>query len=1349
MELLSILFGLICLFFFISFIACPFILISLTTRVHDLEAELKRMQVRERRRGSIDHNADPEPSEGETPNDEAAESEFPDWQNSGKRFSEALKKAIERPSTPANEAETIQGTSQTPPVSQSPEIEIVSKPVATPYDIAAATPERYTPEEHSLESEPASSDEPAAGETYSIREFNPDTSPKEINSKEELEVISFSPPVIPADPAKPKQSRPSKDRDEPSTLEELLAGKWLSWVGSLAVIIGAGFGFKYAVENNWIGPRERVLIGILAGISCFTAGAYAIRRNYLFLAQSLTGAGLGVLYLSFYAAFGWYGVLSYEAAFVGMICTTVLGLTFAGYFNVQPTAVLGMLGGFLTPAMLWPDHDPFWTLFPYLLMLDLGILIVAGVRRWAGLEILAFCGTLVIWVSWHHQFYQEQQLAATAAFMTAFQVLFALLSVWHNVIRKRTALAGDFFLILATPVAYFAALYTLTYERLPQWQGEFSLGVMLFYMVLAGLAAVWHPAGRSVIAALAGVASTFLILAAPLELTGHWVTICWIAQAVLLVELGLYFRERSLTWTGLALLAKVQGILLIYFVGTLADPIHFQTAFVRIQLHLIGRPETPIDAADTWWAFINGRSLSYLADVIGFAILAWELGRRRKDSALIETLLPPYRACQIWLNVTVPLAALVMLLLETYAWGKVQSWDEATILSACTIWTSLFACGVILWSRLFLSRGLEVAGWLLMGLLAAFVGFNTLDALLVASWEGQIPEHRLHALWLINPRGISFLTVILTGGIAALIYAAFPPRETQLTTPGEHITSRQLTQLLGTSAFALGLGLCLLETRVWAAHHGWIVSTALSAYAIGTTVFLLGAAVWDAVYRVKWIDQIVRGTFYLLSVWLILNSFVTLETVRHRALELDPQLHAWWLLNPRGIGYLIAALGCTFAAILHWRLEFHAPDPKRDSGWTLSEILGVGAYLMAASAILVETSVWGAQHAWLASTTLSACSVATTLLLLGVTLWRVIFRTSWVDALVVQMFVLLNGLLIVNIFTTMESVRLEQLRIGSFAENWLFNPHGIGFLIAACGCALAARLYWRQKLERTLDWDNTWTLSHTLGIGAYLIGLAMVMFETWLWGDAQSWRLGALVGSHAMWISAYVIGLVVWSVIFRTASFDQLVGMLFLSLFLLLLFIDVSTVDSLQSVRSPIVSGFRERIEPWCWNPRFLASLAAIVAATLSGRLYRGQNRQFTIDSGESPGSSASMIEFSRLFGIAVFLAGVTMFSLEVYTQGTSRNWQTATSLAVTLVWTAYGTMALIAGIYARSGWLRVFSLALFVLTVIKVFLFDVWHLETVIRVFAFMSLGVALLLVSFLYRRFRDRIRSWMTPAA
>ncbi|MDB5387430.1 MAG: putative rane protein, partial [Planctomycetaceae bacterium] len=1161
-----------------------------------------------------------------------------------------------------------------------------------------------------------------------------------------------------------------------------------------------------------------------------------------------------------------------------------------GYFNVQPTAVLGMLGGFLTPAMLWPDQDPLWTLFPYLLMLDLGVLIVAGVRRWAGLEILAFCGTLVIWLSWHRAFYHEEQMTATAGFMTAFLVLFALLSVWHNVIRKRTALAGDFFLILITPIAYFAALYTLTYERLPQWQGEFSLGLMLFYALLAALAAVWHPAGLSVIAALAGLASTFLILAAPLELTGHWVTICWIAQAVLLVELGLYFRERSLTWTGLGLLAKVQGILLIYFLGTLADPVNFQTAFVRIQLHLIGRPETPIDSGDSWWALINGRSLSYLADVIGFAVLAWELGRRRKDPALIESLLPPHRACQLWLNVTIPLVALAMIVLETYAWGAVWHWDSATIVSAWTIWTALFATSLILWSRAFLSAGIEVVGWLLFLLLVLFVGFDTFDALLVATLGEQIPQYRLDALWLINARGISFLTVIIAGGLVSLIYQIFPPRQTQPNETTGRVTSRQLTQLFATCAFALAVGLFLLETRVWGANRGWLASTTISACASGTAFFLIAATLWRIVFRLEWVDRSVQGTFVVVNTLLIANTLITLATTRPGLPETGGEEVVWWLLNPRGIGYLISLAGCAITALLYWRQELRS-DVKRGSAWTLSQIIGVDAYLIGIVVFLLETWVWSANHSWHTSTMLSAWAIGITFFLIGATFWRLTFRVAWIDRIVQATFVLLNTLLIVNtlvsaesvrpglletvetggawwllnfrgisylisligcamtallywrqelrsdakrgcvwtlsqtigvdayligiavllletwiwganhswlastmlsawatgitlflvgatlwrcafrvawvdgivqatfgavsilllfnIFATLDSIRPDRSEAALKTAAWMFNPHGLGFLVSAIGCAITARLYWRTQHDDHLKSADDWTFSHTLGVGGYLIGMIMFMLETWVWGAPHGWLQGTLISSNAVWISLFAIGLVAWSAYFRTAEFDKLVAAVFLALLAILFFIFAGTLASFSGHYSVNQREFRSGVEMWIWNPRCISFLAAIAAATISGWLYRRLDRKLVIhDDGQTPDFSTT-IDVSNLFGIAVFLAGVIMFSLEVYVQGTSREWQTATSLAVTLVWTLYATLALIAGIYARSGWLRILSLSLFVLTVVKVFLFDVWHLETVIRVFAFISLGVALLLVSFLYRRFRDRIRSWIAPVS
>lgn len=78
---------------------------------------------------------------------------------------------------------------------------------------------------------------------------------------------------------------------------------------------------------------------------------------------------------------------------------------------------------------------------------------------------------------------------------------------------------------------------------------------------------------------------------------------------------------------------------------------------------------------------------------------------------------------------------------------------------------------------------------------------------------------------------------------------------------------------------------------------------------------------------------------------------------------------------------------------------------------------------------------------------------------------------------------------------------------------------------------------------------------------------------------------------------------------------------------------------------------------------------------------------------------------------------------------------------AYSIVWLVFGAALLLAGIARRSAVLRYASLAVLVLVVGKVFLVDMSGLTGLLRVFSFLGLGVALLALGFLYRRyvFRD----------
>ena len=122
--------------------------------------------------------------------------------------------------------------------------------------------------------------------------------------------------------------------------------------------------------------------------------------------------------------------------------------------------------------------------------------------------------------------------------MTIYFVLFALLGVWHNVIRRISAEPGDFFLILATPVIYFIGLYGVTEDLYSDWHGILAVALAGSYLALALFALSRNPAGKPIIISLGGVAASFLTLAIPLQLTGHWIAIAWAAESVLTMSMA-------------------------------------------------------------------------------------------------------------------------------------------------------------------------------------------------------------------------------------------------------------------------------------------------------------------------------------------------------------------------------------------------------------------------------------------------------------------------------------------------------------------------------------------------------------------------------------------------------------------------------------------------------------------------------------------------------------------------------------------------------------------------------------------------------------------------------------------
>src|SRR5918994_1742714 len=134
-------------------------------------------------------------------------------------------------------------------------------------------------------------------------------------------------------------------------------GTWLARLGAIALLLGAAFGFKYAVDEGIIGPSARVLLGIALGTGMLVAGEATFRKDWSRLSQAVSGGGIAVLYLSVWAAFGRYELIGAPEAFTALALVAFAGGFLALRYDAMALAVLSTVGGFANPLFVGGGLD--------------------------------------------------------------------------------------------------------------------------------------------------------------------------------------------------------------------------------------------------------------------------------------------------------------------------------------------------------------------------------------------------------------------------------------------------------------------------------------------------------------------------------------------------------------------------------------------------------------------------------------------------------------------------------------------------------------------------------------------------------------------------------------------------------------------------------------------------------------------------------------------------------------------------------------------------------------------------------------------------------------------------------
>ena len=385
-----------------------------------------------------------------------------------------------------------------------------------------------------------------------------------------------SAPQAPAEPPRPAtpialpSTRPTTTPAAPRgpwrpaglSLESFVGGRVLLVAGIVVVLCGLAFFLKYAFDRDWIRPPMRIGLGVLIGLAALAAGDRLRGRGLRAFGHAIMGGGLGALYLSNYFAAVRYGFVERPMAFALAAAITALGAGLAVWRDARLLAHLGLLGGFMAPALLGRNVDALEPLAAWLVVLDLGVLVVLWRRAWPGLDLLALGASVAYFVDWRVRFLAAGREDAAALVLVALVVALQLVAVVPAIMARRRVLSSSLVTALCAGFLGYLAERELLHPAQRELLGAGVVALGLSWLLAARLLARRVPSDDAARACLDVFGLAALATAVPLLLRGHAVAPAWAFGGVAVVALWERRRLPGFDVAGVALVLLALGHLL-------------------------------------------------------------------------------------------------------------------------------------------------------------------------------------------------------------------------------------------------------------------------------------------------------------------------------------------------------------------------------------------------------------------------------------------------------------------------------------------------------------------------------------------------------------------------------------------------------------------------------------------------------------------------------------------------------------------------------------------------------------------------------------------------------------------
>jgi len=192
---------------------------------------------------------------------------------------------------------------------------------------------------------------------------------------------TYSNPEVVQTSEQAEQEAPPRD----SITDRISAGEnWLQRIGIGLLLLGVAFLFKYSIDQGWLVPPIRSLIGLGIGLALFIPGLQ-FSQDKAPLKQILLGGGIATFYITGFATFQLYSFVPSPIVWLFMVVVTLLALSLSLQQNEAVLSIVGVLGGLGTPFMLYTGSGSLSSLIMYTALILTGAAIIYFIKAWRSL----------------------------------------------------------------------------------------------------------------------------------------------------------------------------------------------------------------------------------------------------------------------------------------------------------------------------------------------------------------------------------------------------------------------------------------------------------------------------------------------------------------------------------------------------------------------------------------------------------------------------------------------------------------------------------------------------------------------------------------------------------------------------------------------------------------------------------------------------------------------------------------------------------------------------------------------------------------------------------------------------